>query len=82
MNGQLDGKVSYHYPNGVEVAVGYYKNGQKNGPWIYKTENGKVKEKELYKNGKLAGQKESDEFFAKTKLDANEVPKTTKTSKK
>lgn len=82
VNGQLDGKVTYHYPNGVEVAAGYYKNGQKNGPWIYKTENGKVREKELYKNGKLASKKESDEFFAKTKLDANEVPKTTKTSKK
>jgi antitoxin component YwqK of YwqJK toxin-antitoxin module len=51
----------------VEVAAGYYKNGLKTGPWIYKTESGKIKERELYKNGKLASQKETEEFFAKTK---------------
>jgi antitoxin component YwqK of YwqJK toxin-antitoxin module len=82
VKGELEGRVTYHYPNGVEVAAGYYKNGQKTGPWIYKTEDGKVKEKELYKNGKLANQKETDEFFAKTKFDTKETPKTTKTQKK
>jgi len=67
VKGQLEGRVSYHYPNGVEAAAGFYRNGLKNGPWIYKAESGKIREKELYKNGSLASQKETDEFFAKTK---------------
>jgi antitoxin component YwqK of YwqJK toxin-antitoxin module len=67
VNGQLEGRISYFYPNGVEVAAGFYKNGSKNVPWIYKTECGKIREKELYRNGKLAGEKETTEFFSKTK---------------
>lgn len=69
VNGKMEGRVAYHYPNGVEVAAGYYKNGNKNGPWIYKTEDGKIREKELYKNGVLASQKETEEFFSKTKTE-------------
>ena len=76
VKGVLEGRVAYYYPNGVEVAAGYYKNGVKNGPWIYKTESGKVREKELYKNGKLASQKETDEFFAKTKNKESTSPET------
>jgi antitoxin component YwqK of YwqJK toxin-antitoxin module len=68
VNGQLEGKVVYYYPNGTEVAAGYYKNGLKNGVWIYREENGKIKEKELFKNGKLASKKETDDFFAKNKV--------------
>jgi antitoxin component YwqK of YwqJK toxin-antitoxin module len=68
VKGQMEGRISYYYPNGVEVAAGFYKNGSKNGPWIYKTQSGKIREKELYKNGKLASQKETDEFFAKNKF--------------
>lgn len=82
VNGQLDGKATYYYPNGVEVATGWYKNGQKTGPWIYKEDSGKIKERELYKDGKLASQKEADEFFAKSKQketpavkDKNKSPK-------
>lgn len=67
VNGQIDGKATYYYPNGVEVATGFYKNGVKVGPWIYKEESGKIKERELYKDGKLASPKETEEFFAKNK---------------
>ncbi len=74
INGHLDGKVSYYFPNGVAVAQGYYKMGDKVGPWIYRSENGKVKEKELYIDGKLADQKKTDAFFAKTKIN-DETPK-------
>ena len=77
VKGKLEGRVAYHYPNGVEVAAGFYKNGEKNGPWIYKTESGKIREKELYKNGILASKKETDEFFAKSKVE-NKVPAKTK----
>jgi antitoxin component YwqK of YwqJK toxin-antitoxin module len=66
-DGKLDGRVVYYYPNGVEVAVGFYRNGLKVGPWIYKTESNKVREKELYRNGVLANKKDTDEFFAKSK---------------
>ncbi len=82
VKGQLEGRVSYFYPNGVEVAAGYYKNGGKTGVWIYKTQSGKVREKELYKNGKLATQKEMDEYFAKHKTEEKEAPKTNPTSPK
>jgi len=67
VNGNLEGRAAYYYPNGVEVAAGYYKNGAKTGVWVYKEEDGKVKEKELYKNGKQASQKETEEFFSKSK---------------
>jgi antitoxin component YwqK of YwqJK toxin-antitoxin module len=69
VNGQLEGRAIYYYPNGVEVASGYYKKGMKNGPWIYRNEDGKIKEKELYKEGKPASKKETDEFFAKNKVE-------------
>ncbi len=67
VNGLMDGKNTYYFPNGVQVASGFYKNGQKNGPWIYKEQDGKIKEKELYKLGRLASQKETDNFFNKNK---------------
>ena len=67
VNGLMEGKNTYYFPNGVQVASGYYKNGQKNGPWIYKEQDGKIKEKELYKFGRLATQKETDDFFNKNK---------------
>lgn len=70
VNGKMEGRICYYYPNGVEVAAGYYKNGQKTGPWIYKTESGKIREKELYINGSLASQKQTDEFFSKNKTPA------------
>ncbi|WP_317898370.1 toxin-antitoxin system YwqK family antitoxin [Aurantibacillus circumpalustris] len=82
INDKLEGRVTYHYPNGVEVAAGYYKNGSKNGPWIYKTESGKVREKELYKNGILASQKETDEFFAKSKTQDSNPAKSNQQKKK
>jgi len=82
VKGLMEGRVSYHYPNGVEVAAGYYKNGLKTGPWIYKTESGKTREKELYKNGKLASQKETDEFFAKNKAENKDAFKTKQGGKK
>jgi antitoxin component YwqK of YwqJK toxin-antitoxin module len=76
---KLEGRVSYYYPNGVEVAAGYFKNGLKNGVWIYKTESGKVREKELYKNGRLASQKETDAYFAEHKTsDESKNPKKAK----
>ena len=68
VNGLLEGRVVYKFPNGVEAASGYYIKGNKNGPWIYKNQDGSIKEKELFKNGKLASEKETKEFFAKTKL--------------
>jgi len=67
VNGLMDGKNTYYFPNGVQVASGFYKNGQKNGPWIYKEQDGKIKEKELYKLGRLASQKETENFFNKNK---------------
>jgi antitoxin component YwqK of YwqJK toxin-antitoxin module len=79
VNGQLDGRTVYYYPNGVEVAAGYHKKGLKNGPWIYRTESNKVREKELYKNGVLASEKETKEFFQKNPLkESKEKPVTTK----
>jgi hypothetical protein len=63
----------------ITAAVGYYKNGNKNGPWIYRDKTGKVKEKELYKlNGQLASKKETEEFFSKNKT-SDEKPKTVDT---
>ena len=69
INGQLEGKNTFYYPNKVVAAVGYFKNGYKTGPWIYREKNGKVKEKELYKlKGELANKKETDDFFNKNKV--------------
>lgn len=82
VNGLLEGRVSYYYPNGTEVAAGYYKKGLKTGPWIYKTESGKIREKELYKDGKLASQKETDEFFSKNKSPENKEQKAPETKEK
>lgn len=65
LEGKMEGRVAYYYPNGVEVAAGFYRNGLKVGPWIYRTESGKVREKELYRNGVLASPKETEEFFSK-----------------
>jgi antitoxin component YwqK of YwqJK toxin-antitoxin module len=67
VNGELEGKASYFYPNGIEVATGYYKNSLKTGPWIFKEENGKIKEKELYIDGQPASKNETEEFFSKNK---------------
>jgi antitoxin component YwqK of YwqJK toxin-antitoxin module len=84
VNGLMEGKNTYYFPNGVQVASGFYKNGQKNGPWIYKEQDGKIKEKELYKLGRLATQKETDDFFNKNKSSENKtktvetLPKTIK----
>ena len=64
----------------MEVAVGYYKNGLKKGPWIYKEENGKIKERELYIDGKLASAKETEAFFAKSKTAEKPQAATTKTT--
>ncbi len=68
VKGVIEGRVAYYYPNGVEVAAGFYKNGKKNGPWIYKTQSGKISERELYKNGELASPKETEAFFQKNKI--------------
>jgi antitoxin component YwqK of YwqJK toxin-antitoxin module len=68
-NGVYEGRVSHLYPNGVEAAAGFYKKGQRNGPWIYRSQDGKITEKELYKNGDLAGKKETEEFFSKNKTE-------------
>jgi antitoxin component YwqK of YwqJK toxin-antitoxin module len=77
VNGLLEGKTSYYFPNGIEVASGYYLHDKKKGPWIYKDESGKIKEKELYIDGKLASKKETEEFFNKnkTKETIKETPK-------
>ena len=82
IKGKMEGRVSYHYPNGVEVAAGYYKNGVKNGPWLYKTESGKIRERELYRNGILASQKDTEEFFAKSKTQETGTDKSKQTQKK
>jgi antitoxin component YwqK of YwqJK toxin-antitoxin module len=79
VKGNFEGRVVYYFPNGVEVAAGYYVNGEKNGPWIYRSENGKIKDKELYVNGKLAGKKETDEFFSKNKTEEHKAPAATQT---
>lgn len=78
LNGKMEGKNTYYFPNGIQVASGYYKNGSKNGPWIYKDKDGKIKEKELYILGRLATQKETDDFFNKNKT-TEEKPKPTET---
>jgi len=80
VNGLLEGKVVYKFPNGVEAAAGYYVKGNKNGPWIYKNSDGSIKEKELFKFGKLASEKETKEFFAKTKLGDEKKSEKTKES--
>jgi uncharacterized protein len=67
VNGNLDGKNSHYFPNGVQVATGFYKNGMKTGPWIYRDKDNKVTEKELYINGQLADKKKTEEFFSKNK---------------
>ena len=81
MNGLLEGKNTYYYPNGVQAASGFYKNGQKNGVWIYKEKGGKIKEKELYVDGKLADKKKTEEFFNKNKI-LNSQPKKPEPKKK
>lgn len=73
VNGDLEGRTAYYYPNGVEVAAGYYKKGRKDGVWIYREENGKVKEKELFRNGRQASDKEAEAYFAKHKAPAEAI---------
>ncbi len=75
VNGKLEGKNAYYYPNGVEAAAGYYKNGLKNGPWIYKEQSGKIKEKELFIDGKPATKKVTDAFFLKNKVQEAPIKK-------
>jgi antitoxin component YwqK of YwqJK toxin-antitoxin module len=83
VNGKMEGKNAYYYPNGVPAALGYYKNGNKTGPWIYKNMEGKITEKELYlENGNLADPKKTEEFFNKNKPKDSTPAKDTKPATK
>jgi antitoxin component YwqK of YwqJK toxin-antitoxin module len=53
VNGELDGKAIYYFPEGTPCAAGNFKKGVKDGTWTYQTANGKKASQEIYKEGKL-----------------------------
>ena len=55
----LDGKAEYYNKNGMLLAKGKYKEGEKDGIWYDFDASGRLSHKFTYKNGKKAGIQES-----------------------
>ena len=53
--GQLNGKWTEWYPNGLKTFEGYYKDGKKDGKWTEWYENGQIKTEANFKNDKPHG---------------------------
>ena len=51
VNGVLDGKAVYCFPDGKVSAGGMYVKGQKNGIWNFSNSNGSKGSQDVYKNG-------------------------------
>ena len=54
-NGKENGKVSFYYPEGEPMEVGFFVDGERDGKWVKWSENGTKISEAAYKNGKKDG---------------------------